>query len=71
MTILILITVQYSYTKIGKGIQFFPEVEPDLSKIVIYARGNLSVEEKNFYQSVIGNFNYLHIIGFYFIVKYI
>ena len=31
------------------SIEFFPEVEPDLSKVVIYARGNLSVEEKNDY----------------------
>ena len=47
--ILILISVQFLYSRIGSGVEFFPEVEPDLSKIVIYARGNLSVEEKNNY----------------------
>ena len=36
-------------------LNFFPEVEPDLSKIVIYARGNLSVEEKNDYVARVEN----------------
>ena len=47
--ILILVSIQFLYSRIGSGVEFFPEVEPDLSKIVIYARGNLSVEEKNDY----------------------
>ena len=42
--LLIIASIQFLYSKFGSGIQFFPEVEPDLSKIVIYARGNLSVE---------------------------
>ena len=49
--ILILISVMYTYTKIGSGVEFFPEVEPELAKIVVYARGNLSVEEKRNYVS--------------------
>tara|TARA_Y100000741_G_scaffold363995_1_gene353636 strand:- start:62 stop:2320 length:2259 start_codon:yes stop_codon:yes gene_type:complete len=49
--LVMLISIQFSYTRIGNGVEFFPEVEPDLSKIVIYARGNLSVEEKNNYVS--------------------
>ena len=53
--ILILISIQFLYTRIGSGVEFFPEVEPDLSKIVIYARGNLSVEEKNDYVSRVEN----------------
>ena len=44
--IIILIAVNYTYTKVGEGVEFFPDVEPDLAKIVVYARGNLSVEEK-------------------------
>ena len=43
------------YSRIGNGVEFFPEVEPDLSKIVIYARGNLSVEEKNNYVERVEN----------------
>ncbi|PPR45959.1 MAG: Cation efflux system protein CusA [Alphaproteobacteria bacterium MarineAlpha5_Bin8] len=54
-SIVILISIQVLYSRIGKGVEFFPEVEPDLSKIVIYARGNLSVEEKNYYVSRVEN----------------
>ena len=53
--LVMLFSIQFSYTRIGNGVEFFPEVEPDLSKIVIYARGNLSVEEKNNYVSRIEN----------------
>ena len=53
--IAILIAVQYSYTKFGSGVEFFPEVEPDLAKIVVFARGNLSVEEKREYVSRVEN----------------
>ena len=51
----ILIGVNYTYTKIGEGIEFFPDVEPDLAKIVVFARGNLSVEEKKGYVSRVEN----------------
>ena len=53
--ILVLISIQFLYSRIGSGVEFFPEVEPDLSKIVIYARGNLSVEEKNDYVERVEN----------------
>ena len=53
--ILILVSIQYLYSRIGSGVEFFPEVEPDLSKIVIFARGNLSVDEKNSYVSRVEN----------------
>ena len=53
--ILVLVSIQFLYSRIGKGVEFFPEVEPDLSKIVIYARGNLSVEEKNDYVERVEN----------------
>ena len=46
--ILLLITIIFSYGKFGNGVEFFPQVEPELSKLVIYGRGNLSVDEKNF-----------------------
>ena len=32
--LIILIAVNYTYTKVGEGVEFFPEVEPDLAKIV-------------------------------------
>ena len=53
--IFVLFSIQFLYSRIGSGVEFFPEVEPDLSKIVIYARGNLSVEEKNNYVERVEN----------------
>ena len=53
--IIILIAVNYTYTKVGEGVEFFPDVEPDLAKIVVYARGNLSVEEKRDYVARVEN----------------
>ena len=50
-SIVILISVNFTYGKIGQGVEFFPEVEPELAKIVVYARGNLSAEEKRDYVS--------------------
>ena len=47
LAIVFLISVLFSYGKFGKGVEFFPEVEPELSKLIIYGRGNLSVEEKD------------------------
>ena len=44
----ILIAVNFTYTKVGSGVEFFQDVEPDLAKIVVFARGNLSVEEKDY-----------------------
>ena len=53
--ILILISVNFAYTRYGSGVEFFPNIEPDLAKIVVYARGNLSVEEKREYVSRVEN----------------
>ncbi|WP_028793028.1 efflux RND transporter permease subunit [Thalassobaculum salexigens] len=46
LSIATLIGVQYYYATHGNGIEFFPEVEPDLAQVYVHARGNLSVEEK-------------------------
>jgi len=43
----ILIGVQWTYAEFGKGVEFFPEVEPDFAQLQIRARGNLSIEEKD------------------------
>ena len=53
--IIVLIAVNFSYTRIGAGVEFFPSVEPDLAKIVVFARGNLSVEEKKDYVGRVEN----------------
>jgi multidrug efflux pump len=35
------------YAAFGKGVEFFPKVEPDNAIIQVFGRGNLSIEEKN------------------------
>ncbi len=35
-----------AYIALGKGVEFFPNVEPDVAVINVHARGNLSVDEK-------------------------
>ena len=42
----VLIGVQIAYSNYGRGVEFFPEVEPDVALINVHARGNLSVDEK-------------------------
>ena len=44
---LLLIGVQISYAKFGKGIEFFPDIEPERASVLVHARGNLSVFEKD------------------------
>lgn len=43
--IIILIAVYGTYGVFGKGVEFFPEVEPEQAMVNIRARGNLSVYE--------------------------
>src|SRR3989440_1917829 len=43
----LLIGVQMAYGKLGRGVEFFPKVEPDYGQVVIHGRGNLSLEEKD------------------------
>ncbi len=44
---LMLIGVQWTYQTFGKGVEFFPEVEPELSLLQVRARGNLSIWEQD------------------------
>jgi multidrug efflux pump len=47
LALALLIGVQYVYATHGKGVEFFPEVEPEMVMLQVRARGNLSVEEKD------------------------
>jgi len=47
LALLLLIGVQMAYGKLGKGVEFFPKVEPDYGQVVIHGRGNLSLDEKD------------------------
>lgn len=47
LALITLVAVPYTYGKIGKGVEFFPDVEPDYGLLYVKARGNLSIEEKD------------------------
>ena len=42
-----LVAVPVAYGKYGKGVEFFPNVEPEFGLLYVRARGNLSIEEKD------------------------
>jgi multidrug efflux pump len=42
-----LVGVPMLYGKVGKGVEFFPDVEPDTGAVLVHARGNLSLAEKD------------------------
>jgi multidrug efflux pump len=42
-----LIGVPVVYGQVGKGVEFFPEVEPDVGVVLVHARGNISLAEKD------------------------
>ena len=46
-TFLFLFFIQIIYSKIGKGFEFFPPIEPDYAELVIHARGNFSAQDKD------------------------
>jgi len=43
----LLVATQMLYATYGKGIEFFPSVEPDNAALQVHARGNLSVWERD------------------------
>ncbi len=45
--VVLLVAVQVAYAQFGKGIEFFPDVEPNVAKLQVRARGNLSAYEKD------------------------
>src|SRR5690242_9021304 len=47
LALALLIGVQMAYGKFGRGVEFFPKVEPDYGQVVVHARGNLSLDEKD------------------------
>ncbi|HSP24856.1 MAG TPA: efflux RND transporter permease subunit [Saliniramus sp.] len=47
LTVLLLVGVVQSYGRMGNGVEFFPEVEPDFALVQVRARGNLSITERD------------------------
>ncbi|MCV0394155.1 MAG: efflux RND transporter permease subunit [Rhizobiaceae bacterium] len=45
LTVALLVAVPFAYSQFGKGVEFFPSVEPDYGLLYVHARGNLSLEE--------------------------
>jgi multidrug efflux pump len=43
----LLIAVIGVYGKFGKGVEFFPAVEPDYGQVIVHARGNIALDEKD------------------------
>lgn len=46
-TVLMLIGVQVFYGVFGRGVEFFPSIEPKAASVLIHARGNLSIDEQD------------------------
>lgn len=45
--IVILIMTKMAHSFLGKGIEFFPNVEPEIAAIQVHGRGNLSIADKD------------------------
>lgn len=43
----VIIGTYFVYGALGKGVEFFPDVEPERAKVLVHARGDLSVYEKD------------------------
>jgi len=46
LAVALLVGVQVVYATRGRGVEFFPKIEPERSRVLVHARGNLSINEK-------------------------
>ncbi len=46
--VVLLVGVQVSYAKFGRGVEFFPDIEPEFASVLVHARGNLSIYEQDY-----------------------
>lgn len=44
---LALVGIWAAYAMYGRGVEFFPEVEPDVAVLQVHGRGNLSIDERD------------------------
>jgi multidrug efflux pump len=47
VAVVCLVGVQYYYSQHGNGVEFFPNVEPEMALAYVHARGNMSTIEKD------------------------
>lgn len=45
--VVLLFASWWAYATFGKGVEFFPDVEPDLARVQIHARGDLAAAERD------------------------
>ncbi|WP_022727298.1 efflux RND transporter permease subunit [Fodinicurvata sediminis] len=45
--VIVLVMAQGSYAVFGKGVEFFPEVEPENLSVWVHGRGNMSIQERD------------------------
>ena len=45
LVILAFMGVQFTYSKLGQGVEYFPEVDPEFASVLVRMRGNLSIHE--------------------------
>lgn len=58
-----LILAQVAYGKFGKGVIFFPDIEPESISFLVHARGNFSIDEQDNLVREVEN-KLLNIVGF-------
>jgi multidrug efflux pump len=46
-SVVMLVGVQFAYGKFGKGVEFFPYIEPQVASVLVHARGNMSVYQQD------------------------
>jgi multidrug efflux pump len=44
----LLVGVNFAYGAFGRGVEFFPDIEPDNVALQVHGRGNMAVEERDF-----------------------
>ena len=47
VAVLLLVGTQVYYANRGNGIEFFPDVEPNQAVVLVHARGNMSIDERD------------------------
>ncbi|WP_119167851.1 efflux RND transporter permease subunit [Algihabitans albus] len=47
LAVVLLVGVQVAYSQFGRGIEFFPSVEPENAAVWVHGRGNLSIDERD------------------------
>jgi len=47
VALLAIVATYASYSQLGRGVEFFPDVEPTFARMQVHARGDLSIREKD------------------------